>query len=114
MVILYLTTSIRKVISYILQPSHLFYSLFYTSFYFLPYSSFEYGEWATILKGQFLVFPQPQGTFQGLDSQKRFFINYKFPRASIFVSIELGLFLGIFNTFFDQFQSILHINNHFI
>ncbi len=76
--------------------------------------SFEYGKWATILKGQFWAFSQPQVTFQGLDFQKHFVTNFKFPRASTIVNIELGLFLGTLHYFFEQFQNIIHINDHFI
>jgi hypothetical protein len=76
--------------------------------------SFEYEKWATILKGQFRVFSQSQATFQGLDYQKHLVTNFKFHRASPFVSIELGLFLGTLHIFFDQFQNIVHISDHFI
>jgi hypothetical protein len=62
--------------------------------------SFEYGKSATIFKGQFWAFSQSQATFHGLDSQKNFVTNFKFPRASTFVSIELGLFLGTLHIYF--------------
>jgi hypothetical protein len=40
--------------------------------------SFEYGKWATILKGQFWAFSQLQVTFQGLDSQKHLSLTSNF------------------------------------
>jgi hypothetical protein len=51
--------------------------------------SFEYGKRATILRGQFSAFLQPQTTSQGLDFQIHFVINFTFPKPLVFINIEL-------------------------